>query len=81
MSRAKRSVFKATKTGIDLYHVSYYVRWADMLPGHSVYLKTTAAAAQVQRALRPVEQELNIVLQAQARCEFGFYGVRVWRLA
>lgn len=61
--------------------MQYYVPWEHMLPGHSVFIKTTATAKQVQSALRAVEKHFNIVLKAHARCEFDRYGVRVWRMA
>lgn len=64
-----------------LYGVPYSIAWEQMLPGYSVFLKTTATAAMVRKQLRPVEKHFNIHLAAHPRCEFGFYGVRIWRLA
>lgn len=61
--------------------VVYYVSWPHMRTGHSVFLKTLAQARTVQRALRPVEDHYQITLVARQRCEFGYYGVRVWRMA
>jgi hypothetical protein len=65
---------------IDLYGVLYYMPWEEFLPGRSVFLKTTATARSVQRKLKPAETYLQIVLRAHARHEFGYYGVRVWRI-
>ena len=51
------------------------------MPGHSFFLKTTASAAEVTKRLHRAEKHFRITLRAHNRCEFGFYGVRVWRIA
>lgn len=66
---------------VDVFGVLYYIRWEDFLPGYSVFIKTTASAAVVRRAFRPAATFFNITLKAHPRCEFGYYGVRVWRVA
>jgi hypothetical protein len=66
---------------VDVFGVLYYIRWEDLLPGHSFFIKTTAAARVVKRSIRPAETFLRVTLRAHPRCEFGYYGVRVWRVA
>jgi hypothetical protein len=51
------------------------------MPGHSFFLKTTASATEVAKRLRKAEKYFLMTLRAHNRCEFGFYGVRVWRIA
>lgn len=51
------------------------------MPGHSFFLKTTASHTEVTKLLRPAEKHFKMTLRAHNRCEFGFYGVRVWRIA
>lgn len=65
---------------ICLYGVPYYIPWEHLPVGGSFFLKTTAHAAMVQREVRRVERKLGMKLRAVNRVEFGFYGVRVWRL-
>ena len=57
----------------------YFVFWRDLLPGGSFFLPTTASATEVARALRPFERRYDMQLKARTRCEYGRYGVRVWR--
>lgn len=59
----------------------YYIDWARLRVGSSVFLKTTATAEQVMEALREPAGYLWPTLKAHERCEFGYYGVRVWRLS
>jgi hypothetical protein len=51
-----------------------------MLPGDSFFIKTAANAKLVTPLLDPAEAYFNYVLVAATRCEFGYYGVRVWRM-
>jgi hypothetical protein len=59
--------------------VPYWIAWEDLLPGCSFFLKTVATSAEVRKALIPFEAYFNINLAVSQRCEFGYYGVRVWR--
>jgi len=61
--------------------VSYYIDWDELEPGCSFFVKTAATANQVVTALRQVTRHLPYVLAVHNRCEYGYYGVRVWRLA
>ena len=53
--------------------------WEELPRGGSFFLPTTATAKQVSTALTPAERFLQIELEVRQRCEFGAYGVRVWR--
>lgn len=64
-----------------IYGVDYYIRWNQLHPGCSFFLKTTASAKYVMKLLAKSIQATGYVLKAQNRCEFGYYGVRVWRIA
>lgn len=66
---------------INLYDVEYYIMWERLGIGHSFFLKTTATAQEVKKKLKAYEDYLNIKLTTAQRCEFGCYGVRVWRIA
>lgn len=61
--------------------VRYWVPWEQMLPGDSFFIKTSATAKQVKDALGPAESYFDYVLATATRCEFGYYGARVWRMA
>ena len=65
---------------IVLHGIEYYIDWERMLPGRSFFLKTTSTARQVQKKLRTAAQYFDMELKAVQRCEYGYYGVRVWRL-
>lgn len=66
---------------LDLQGVPYYIAWEKLLPGYSFFLKTPAHYKLVQAELKRAEKHFDIVLRARQRCEFGFFGVRVWRIA
>lgn len=66
---------------LTIYGVPYFIQWERLMPGHSFFLKTTASAAEVTKQLGRAEKHYRITLRAHNRCEFGFYGVRVWRIA
>jgi hypothetical protein len=60
--------------------VDYFVQWEHLSIGASFFLPTTATKAQAHHALRPYARYLGIRLQVRNRCEYGRYGVRVWRV-
>ena len=60
--------------------VEYYIYWEDLEPGSSFFLPTTVSAAEAYRAMRPHAIELGFQLEVRNRCEYGRYGVRVWRM-
>lgn len=66
---------------INLYGVRYYIPWEKLLPGYSFFIKTTAHHRMVQTELKRASKYFGIVLRARPRHEFGYYGVRVWRLS
>ena len=63
-----------------LFGVDYFILWAHLSIGASFFLPTTATQAQVLKALQPYARHLKIKLQTRNRCEYGRYGVRVWRV-
>ena len=63
-----------------LFGVDYYILWEHLGVGASFFLPTTATAQQAFVALKPYAQYLGIRLQVRNRCEYGRYGVRVWRV-
>lgn len=63
-----------------LYGVDYFIEWDRLAIGCSVFLPTTATKAQAFEALQPYARYLGIQLQVRNRCEYGRYGVRVWRV-
>ncbi len=66
-----------------VHGVDYHVNWRRLQPGYSFFLKTPATAQQVLKSIRPSIAHLHLkyTLVAHNRCEFGYYGVRVWRLS
>lgn len=68
--------------GIDVFNVlgaDYYIDWRRMSRGASFFIPTTATPRQVLAALTTARLALDIDLVARPRCEYGLYGVRVWR--
>jgi hypothetical protein len=63
-----------------LLGVDYFILWDRLSIGASFFLPTTATQVQVLKALQPYARYLGIRLQTRNRCEYGRYGVRVWRV-
>jgi hypothetical protein len=63
-----------------LHGVDYFIQWERLSIGASFFLPTTATKTQAIYALRPYARHLGIRLQVRNRCEYGRYGVRVWRV-
>lgn len=63
-----------------LHGVDYFILWDQLSIGASFFLPTTATAKQATKALQPYAHHLGIELQVRNRCEYGRYGVRVWRV-
>ena len=60
--------------------VTFYIMWDRLTQGSSFFLPTTAQAEDVHKALRPYTRWLRIRIETRNRCEYGLYGVRVWRV-
>lgn len=60
--------------------VEYFVYWDKLDVGASFFLPTTATPRQVKLALGPTLRSLGYEVELRARCEYGRYGVRVWRV-
>lgn len=63
-----------------LHGVDYFILWNHLSIGASFFLPTTATKTQAFEALQPYARYLGIQLQVRNRCEYGRYGVRVWRV-
>jgi hypothetical protein len=64
---------------IEIFGAEYAIDWDRLPRGGSFFLPTTATPQQVQGKLRSAAHRLQYGLVARARCEYGVYGVRVWR--
>jgi hypothetical protein len=51
-----------------------------MPPGSSVFLKTTADASEIKSQLARANNYFGCQFVAHNRCEYGYYGIRIWRL-
>jgi hypothetical protein len=65
---------------LTLHGVEYFIHWEKMVGGSSFFLPTTATPTQVRDALLPATRFLKIKIEVRARCEYGRYGARVWRV-
>jgi hypothetical protein len=65
---------------VTIADVDYFIYWERLGIGGSFFLPTLLPAKDVARALRPLEKKLKIALEVRTRCEYGAYGVRVWRV-
>ncbi len=68
------------KRVLTLFGVEYYLHWEKLTLGSSFFLPTTATPVQVRDALLPATRFLKIKIEVRARCEYGRYGARVWRV-
>jgi hypothetical protein len=62
-----------------LHGAEYLINWKRLTRGASFFLPTTATPQQAEEALAYAARELNMEFAVRARCEYGRYGVRVWR--
>jgi len=65
---------------LNIFGAEYYMPWEDMPPGASVFVPTTATHEQVTQLLRPAAKYLGGKFAVRQRCEFGVFGVRIWRV-
>ena len=63
-----------------IHDVEYFIYWEQMTVGASFFIPTTATPVQALAALKPTARQLNYKLKAQPRCEYGRFGVRIWRM-
>jgi hypothetical protein len=63
-----------------LYGVEYFLDWRKLELGTSFFIPTTATPKQVTDVLKEAYETLPYVFELRARCEYGRYGVRVWRV-
>ena len=60
--------------------VEYFVEWPQLDVGHSFFLPTLELAKKVEKILKPFAEELGYTFEVRTRCEYGRYGVRIWRV-
>jgi hypothetical protein len=60
--------------------VEYFIEWPQLDVGHSFFLPTLELPKQVEKILAPFAEELGYRFEVRTRCEYGRYGVRVWRV-
>jgi hypothetical protein len=65
---------------VTLQGIEYFVMWEQFQLGCSFFLPTAATQKQAEAVLAPVAKELGIRVAVRNRCEYGRYGVRVWRV-
>lgn len=65
---------------VNLAGTLFYIRWEHVGYGSSFFLPTTITPKQALAELRPIARHLGMKLIAHARCEYGRFGVRVWRI-
>lgn len=78
--RSRHPTFETPAPVVEVLGVQYQIDWPQVHVGSSFFLKTTATAKQVLAALKPHAGRYAAGLKAHERCEFGYYGVRVWYL-
>jgi hypothetical protein len=66
---------------VKLYGIEYCIMWENMQIGDSVFLKTTADYKTLAPTLRKANAYFNRQFEARPRCEDGYFGLRIWRLA
>jgi len=66
---------------INLYGVDYYIPWESMPIGSSVFLKTTAEVSEVNEHVIKINKHFRCTFAAQQRCEYGYFGIRIWRIS
>lgn len=60
--------------------VEFFIEWSQLDVGGSFFLPTAATPKEVRAALKPVAEKLGYTFEVLARCEYGRYGSRVWRV-
>jgi len=63
-----------------LVGVEYFLDWGQVAPGNSFFIPTVATIRQVKSVLNETCKDLPYTFIIRTRCEYGRYGVRVWRL-
>lgn len=60
--------------------VEYFIFWEELHIGSSFFIPTTVQAREVARILSDYAEVLDMRFEIRNRCEYGRYGVRVWRV-
>ena len=80
MRRSSRPQPPEVPETFTLHGVEYFLDWRTLEPGHSFFIPTTATPKQVKEVLKVAYKDLPYTFDLRTRCEYGRYGVRVWRV-
>jgi hypothetical protein len=64
---------------VEINDVEYFILWNELQIHFSFFIPTLATIKQVKLILDPIAKILSYKLEYRTRCEYGRYGVRVWR--
>ena len=65
---------------LHLHGADFYIQWERFDVGRSFFLPTTATPIQAREALKKAMRYLKLQVEIRSRCEYGRYGVRIWRV-
>jgi len=65
---------------LSLCGAEYFIQWERFDLGASFFLPTTATPVQARDAIRKALKYFKIRVEIRSRCEYGRYGVRIWRV-
>ena len=65
---------------LHLLGVDYFMQWERFDIGCSFFLPTTATPVQAREALKKAIRYFKLQVEIRSRCEYGRYGVRIWRI-
>lgn len=66
-------------TIVELMGAEYFIRWHELPRGGSFFIPTTATAKHALKEFQRAADDFDFRLYAVNRCEYGRYGVRIWR--
>jgi hypothetical protein len=64
---------------LHLLGVDYFIQWEKLDLGYSFFIPTTATPVQAREALKTAIRYFKLQVEIHPRCEYGRYGVRIWR--
>jgi hypothetical protein len=65
---------------LHLHGADFYIQWERFDIGCSFFLPTTATPVQAREALKKAMRYFKLQVEIRSRCEYGRYGVRIWRV-
>lgn len=64
---------------IEIQGVLYHIPWREMSPGDSVFLPTVEHVRNLASAIKAKARLAGTTARVSQWCNYGVYGVRVWR--